>query len=180
MAGWLPKRQQLLNWYDSKQHEQKQVKMRFYDLQLTANVCVSPSIPGRVSPVIFISDSDTAWVSWKWYSFQMDENVPVYEKSKGSRWKGDKWNFCRDGLCPASRLVYLNRPTMCPEATSSSVSLNPRWRWGFKVAGQLSGSADRVLIRSHSASVLELSGDVKKERGHVLVRSRSFLRFSYL
>lgn len=62
-------------------------------------------------------------------------------------------------------LAYVNKSTMCPEVTPSSMSLNPCRRWGFKVVGQLSGSADRVLIRSHSATVQSLG--CRKEKGHV-------------
>lgn len=183
MAGWLPELQQLLNRYDSKQHEQKQVKMRFCDLQVTANVSVSPPIPGRVSPVIF--------VSWLWHSLEFLENdtvsrwMKVCLSTKNQREVDGKEisEAFAETACalPPDWSTWIG-PTMCPEATSSSsVSLNPRRRWGFQVAGQLSGSADRVLIRSHSASALELSGDVQKVReAHVLVRSRSFLRFSYL
>ena len=60
---------------------------------------------------------------------------------------------CQDGLYPAPRLVYVNESTMCPEVTSSPVSLSPCRRQGFQVVGHFSGSADRVLIRSHSALV---------------------------
>lgn len=104
--------------------------MRRYDLQVAAKVSVSFT----VSDTLKTTPSPDGW------------NFVCLWKSKRGRgcWKGDKWNICQ---------VYVNKSTMCPEVTSSSVSLNPCRRWGFKVVRRLSGSADRVLIRSHSASV---------------------------
>lgn len=92
-------------------------------------------------------------------------------------------SVCQDGLYPAPRLVYVNESTMCPEVTSSPVSLSPCRRRGFRVVGHVLGSADRVLIRSHSPSVQsQITGAQRgwwKQRGHVCVCSRSYLRFSY-
>lgn len=73
MAGSLPEPQQLLKLYDSKQHEQKQVKMQFYDLQVTASVSVSPTIPGRVASFL------------KLYHLQMDESLSVHENQSEER-----------------------------------------------------------------------------------------------
>ncbi len=146
--------------------------MWLYDLQVTANV--SPTIPGRVA----LSSSLSLTQFSESHTVSRCIKVWCLWKSKRGRgcWKGDKWNICQDCLRPVSRPVYVNKSMMCPEVTSSSVSLNPRRCWGFKVIGQLSGSTGRVFIRSHSASAQSQisAGMLKRERPCSRVQQEHF------
>lgn len=131
---------------------------------------------------ICISDSDPC----KLHHIQMDDSSSVYENQ--SKVDGV-------GMEISERLPRSPPPCLQTGLRESvhdvpwgdlllSLSLNPCRSWGFKVAGQLSGSAHWVLIRSHSASVrTQIRGapwGCWKARGQSLVHSRQLCRCSYL
>lgn len=95
-----------------------------------------------------------AWVSWQLYSLQGEESWCSMKIKEGSAGGGKQISkaFAKQASPLASRLVYVNKSTVCPRATSLVPEDPSRRRW-FRIVRQLLVSADRVLIRSRSASV---------------------------
>lgn len=169
MAGSLPPSQPTVKtvWLETARTEAGENAILWFT-GYSERVCLTYYLWNSCS--FFLSDYNPA-LKKKHYSLQMYESLSVY-KTYQSKVDSKEIGVTFAKISSSSGLVDLNRSAMCSEATSSRVFESP-WQLRISSCRETPRSADSVNQITLCFSTTAQRGRWK-QRGHFLVRSRSF------